>query len=107
MGKAAKSEIRIEFKSEAIIPLGITSETALEQSLRGFYKRSHSLYDGQEKYIDITITDFELYDGEVELTLYSTRGRNLEFQLELLQEFLEVDHDDVVEEVNYNTWHQA
>jgi hypothetical protein len=105
MSNSAKSHIRIEFKDG--VPLGITSATALEQSLRQFYKESRN--DDLAR-PDITITDFELYheeSDEVELTLYSTRRANLDFQVDLLQEYLEVECEGIVEEVNEDTWVQA
>jgi hypothetical protein len=102
MSNSAKSHIRIEFKDG--VPLGITSATALEQSLRQFYKESRN--DDLAR-PDITITDHELYSNEVELTLYSTRRANLDFQVDLLQEYLEVECEGIVEEVNEDTWIQA
>lgn len=96
MGVAKKSEITIEFDS---IPLGITSKTALEQSLLSHYRKT----TGNETKPSITITDFEMDGNVINLTLYSDREVNLDFQLELLQSYLN-EHKGKVIEFYFDNW---
>lgn len=102
MSNSAKSHMRVEFNQN--VPIAISSATALEQTLRDFYRDSRN--DNLAR-PDFTITEFELYDNEVEVTFYSTRRINLDFQIDLFQEYLYTIHSDIVEEVNEDTWVQG
>jgi len=99
MGTAKKSIITIVFK-EDLVPLGVTSKTALEQTLLEFYKKS----TGKETKPDISITEFEIDGDVVDLELYSGRCVNLDFQVDLLGQYL--DECDV-EEFYFDNWIQA
>lgn len=99
MGTAKKSIITIVFEDET--PLGITSKTALEQSLIKFYQKQNPEFIGEPS---ITITDFEIDGCAVNLEMYSTRCVNLDFQVDLLSQYLDEYN---VEEFYYDNWVQS
>jgi len=104
MGQAAKCNIRIEMKDGHGVPLGITSKTAIQQSMLKYYYKTNPEAVGEP---DITVTECSQYESEVELELYSTRRQNLDFQIDLLLNYLNSNFDDTIEEINLDTWIQA
>ena len=102
MGQAAKCNIAIFFNKDVETPLGLTSKTALQQAMLKQYYDTHPDAVGKP---DITITEFETFGGTIELELYSTRSQNLDFQVDLLLEYLE-QFDDIIEEVTKDKWIQ-
>ena len=105
MGQAAKSEIAIFLNNpEVDIPLDLTSATALQQAMLEHYYKTNPDAVGKP---DITIVDFEMFEGEIDLTLYSTRRQNLEFQVDLLNDYLDMTHFDIIDEVTEDTWVQS
>lgn len=101
MGQAAKSNIRIEFKKD-FIPVELRTAEALEAALVNFYKEVNP----EKQKPDVTVTDLETYDCEVELTLYSTRRQNLDFQVDLIDDYLNSKYSKEIEEINEDTWSQ-
>ena len=101
MGNAKKSYIRIEFKK--YYPEAFKSATSFQEALVKYFLKT---YDAVAE-PDITIIDFEAFDNEVQLEFYSTRGPHLDFQINLLNEFLEAEYSGLVEEVNEDTWTQS
>lgn len=102
MGQAAKSDVAIYLIKGTELPLELSSATALEQALLQFYKDTRKTSEKPS----ITIVDFKIYDEVIELELYSTRSQNLDFQVELLQEYLEPFIGDTIEEITEDTWLQ-
>ena len=101
MSNSAKSITRIEFKVP--VPEEFKTAAALETALIKFYEDSTGDYVTPH----FQINDFEVYDSEVTFELSSTRRVNLEFQANLLREYLEVTYENKVEELNEDLWVQA
>ena len=104
MGQAAKANIAIYLKEGVDAPLGLSSKTAVEQTLIDFYFEQKPEAVGEP---DFTVTDVQLFEGVIELELYSGRKANLDFQLETLMDFLDEKHDEDIEEVTDSVWVQA
>jgi len=103
MGQASKSYIAIFLREGKELPLAISGKTALQQSMLTHYYKTHPEAVGEP---DITITEFHNYDNKhIELELYSGRRPNLDFQVDLLMEYL-TGFDDIIEEVTEDTWVQ-
>jgi len=101
MGQAAKCNIAIFFKSDSV-PSELASSTGVEQTmLKHYYETNPEAVNKP----DITISEYDQYDGEIELELYSSRVQNLDFQVDLLAEVL-LQFDDIIEEVTYDNWIQ-
>lgn len=103
MGQATKSDIAIFFNSDSV-PSELASSTGVEQTMLKHYYETNPEAVGKP---DITISGYEQYDGYIELVLYSTRRANLDFQIDLLNDYLETYHDDIIEEVTFDTWVQV
>jgi hypothetical protein len=101
MGQAAKSYLRVEFGQD--VPIKLTSATAVEQAMLKHYFDTNPEAVGKP---DITIVDFDIYDSEIEVELYSTRRINLDFQIDLFKDTINGICDDVVE-INEDTWVQG
>jgi hypothetical protein len=102
MGKSAKCNVAIFLKEGTEMPLGITSATATQQSMLTHYYAKNP--DASEPHI--FVDEHEQYDNSVELELYSTREQNLDFQVDLLEDYLQ-QFSDIIEEVTYDKWVQA
>jgi hypothetical protein len=100
MGTPSKSYVRIEFKTA--LPDEFKKEDDIKKLLINFYNTKEGIIDSNP-YIDIS--NIYLYDREVEFELYSDRSQNLEFQVDLLTEYL--DSRDDIEELNSDVWHQV
>lgn len=103
MGQSKKSEIAIYLNKGVEIPLGLTSKTALQQAMLNFYYNANP--DAVEE-PSITVVGCEIFDGSIEIELYSTRSQNLDFQVDLLNDYLE-QFDDIIEEITEDSWVQA
>lgn len=103
MGQSKKSEIVIYLNKGIETPLGLTSKTALQQAMLNFYYNANP--DAVEEPC-IDVISCEIFDGSIEIELYSTRSQNLDFQVGLLNDYLE-QFEDIIEEVTYDKWVQA
>lgn len=104
MSQAAKSEITIYLKDNVEVPLTLSSKTAIQQSMLKHYYATNPEAVGEP---EILITECNLSDDNIEIELYSTRKKNLDFQVDLLQDFLNGDEfADIIEEVIEDTWVQ-
>ncbi len=101
MGQASKSYIRIEFKKS--YPEAFKSAMSFEEALIKYFLKTYEAVVEPS----ITIVDFEAFDEEVQFEFYSTRRLNLDFQINLLKEFLEAEYAGLVKEINEDTWVQS
>lgn len=112
MGQSAKSNIRIGFFTMWNVPQEFKNEDTLIKALTDFYWTTTEgkftrKQTGTALTPQFTIVDYNVIDHEVELEFYSTRRVNLDFQVELLQDYLQKNYDGKVSEVDEETWTQA
>ena len=104
MSNSAKSITRIEFKLG--LPDIFKSAANLTAALVKYYRAANPEdVEPEDPYINIQ--DLETFPNEVQFELYSTRRVNLEFQADLLREYLEATYGDAIEELNEDLWVQA
>ena len=102
MGQVTKAEVIVHIHKDKEIPLGITSKTAVEQSMLNHYRE---LNPNSNPNPSIIVTHYENFENEcIEIHLYSGRRPNLDFQSDLLESYLETIKGDVIESVEVSVW---
>jgi hypothetical protein len=102
MGQSAKCNMTVSFNVE-YIPSKLASSTGVHQTLLQFYKDTRS---DEIAVPSITVSEYEQFDGTIELEFYSTRVQNLDFQVDLFREYLEARHGNDVAEITEDIWVQ-
>lgn len=101
MSISKKCEITLDIlKGE--LPEEFNKADLLNKALSDFYKKKNPEYKGEP---NITVYDLTPYGDYVEFTMYSTRDVNLDFQVELLQEYMSDTGLDY--EITLDSWIQA
>jgi hypothetical protein len=103
MGTPKKCFINVFFNEGVEAEEFNTPESTME-ALKDFYK-SKDPVDKGDPYIDVS--EHEAGDRYVQFLMYSDRDVNLDFQVELLEEYLNDRYPDQVEEVTLDSWIQA
>lgn len=102
MGLPKKCYISLWF--DTVAPVEFQTPDDLEKALKEFYKSKNPEYKGEPH---ICIHDFDGGDEYAEFEMYSDRCQNLDFQVELLDQYLDELYPNIVNDYTKDSWEQA